>query len=99
VTAQAAAVAADPFAAVICHTAPGTDPGDGTAPDTGKFSPLCCIACAATGPALSPGQLPAITHFDLGSASGLTTAPHIVIAIDPRAVRAGSSQAPPHSSS
>jgi hypothetical protein len=95
--AQAAALAVNPFA-VICHTTPATDAGDGTAPDGGKVAPVCCIACTATGPALPPGQLPAMTQFDLEQASGPAMLSRITIAIDPRAVRAGSSQAPPRSS-
>jgi hypothetical protein len=97
-TAQAAALAANPFAAVICHADLGAGSDDGTAPDTGKATPVCCVFCTAAAPVLPPDPVSAVTRCHRGYASGLTARSRIVIAIDPRAVRAGPSQAPPHSS-
>jgi hypothetical protein len=96
VTAQAAA--ANPFSTVICHDAAGAGSDDGTAPDTGKARPVCCTLCMAAAPALPPDHLPAVVRLKLGHAAGLSSPPCIVITLDPRAVRAGRSQAPPHSS-
>jgi hypothetical protein len=94
-TAHAAALAADPFAAVICHSAGNADPADGTAPDSGKVSAICCAFCTATAAGLAPEYAPLPAGFGFRPEPGTRALFQTVITIDPRAVRAGSSQAPP----
>jgi hypothetical protein len=97
-TAQAAALAANSFTAVICHGAGDADPADGGAPNSGKIYAVCCAFCTAAASALTPGQAMAAGRFDLGREPAGPALSRAVIALDPRAVRAGSSQAPPSSS-
>jgi hypothetical protein len=94
-TAHAVALAANPFAEVICHGAGDIDPADGTAPDSGKNSAICCAFCTAAGSAVAPDLAPSTARFALGREPMVPGLSRAKIAVDPRAVRAGSSQAPP----
>jgi hypothetical protein len=94
-TAHAAALAANPFAGAICHSAGGADPAGGTAPDGGKDSAICCTFCTATAAGLAPDHAPVPARFGFGRDPRTAAFTHTAIPIDPRAVRAGSSQAPP----
>jgi hypothetical protein len=93
--AHAAALAANPFAGVICHSAGDTDPADGTAPDSGKVSAICCAFCTATAAGLAPEHAPIPARFGLRPEPRTPAFAGTGITIDPRAVRAGSSRAPP----
>lgn len=90
-TAHAAALAANPFVAAICH---GADPATGNAPDNGKAA-VCCAFCATAGSALVPDLAPVLARFALARSPLLPDLSPAGISLDPRAVRAGSSQAPP----
>ena len=92
-TAQAAAFLKPFDAGAICHGAGGstTDPAQ---PDSGKAWVRCCAFCAATGPALLPGDAPAAGRIArAGDNSPPLASPNVL----ERAVRAGPSQAPPSS--
>jgi hypothetical protein len=93
--AHAAALAANPFAAVICHSTGDADPADGNTPDSGKAPAICCAFCTSAAAGLAPDHAPLSTHFGFGREPGTPAFADAAIAIDPRAVRAGSSQAPP----
>jgi hypothetical protein len=93
--AYAAALAANPFASVICHSAGDGDPADGNAPDTGKVPTDCCVFCTTTGAGLVPAPGPFTMRPDFGREPATPALAGAAISIDPRAVRAGSSQAPP----
>jgi hypothetical protein len=94
-TAQAAALAANPFAGVICHSGGGAEPADGTAPESGKVSPICCAFCTASAAGLAPDHVPFPTHPGFRAEPRTPVLFHVAIPVDPRAVRAGFSQAPP----
>jgi len=83
--------------AVICHHGGGGSPASGTAPDTPETQHPCCTFCTAgAGPAVLP--TPPLTLLGGHRRAGRLPALHAVsIQIAPRAVRAGSSQAPPAS--
>jgi hypothetical protein len=88
-------ILADADLAVICHGAGGAGSDPGTAPDPARNQHPCCLSCVTGGP---PATLPA-QHVELrpdrcrALARPLLRAASIVIAL--RAVRAGTSQAPP----
>jgi hypothetical protein len=96
-TAHAAALAANPFAGAICHSIGNADPTDGTAPDN-DLAALCCAFCGAVASALPSGHSPVAAVLSFAGAVGRATLHRPLITVEPRAVRAGSSQAPPHSS-
>jgi DUF2946 family protein len=100
-TAQAAAALA-PFDGVICHGAGpgGAGPADGTAPSDTQApaqnqSNACCAFCTAASPALLLLKPPVPMRADVARELGSTVPHDRVVAIAWRAVRAGSSQAPP----
>jgi hypothetical protein len=93
-TAHAAALAADPFAAFICHSGGAADPADSSAP-SGKVSTICCTFCTVTAAGLAPEHAPIPERFGFRPEPRTPALFHTAIPIDPRAVRAGSSQAPP----
>jgi len=82
--------------AVICHGGGGSPEG-GTTPDTPEKQHPCCTFCTAgVGPAVLP--VPALALLAGHWRAGRLAALHAVsIQIASRAVRAGSSQAPPAS--
>jgi hypothetical protein len=94
-TAHAAALAADPFAAAICHGAGSADPGKGTAPDSGEADALCCAFWTAAGPALAPDHAPVSVRLSMARSPLAPALFQVGIVLDARAVRAGFSQAPP----
>jgi hypothetical protein len=83
-------------AGTICHGADASTPADSTTPDADKLRQLCCVFCATASSAAVPrepaklvpvvswgrAEPPALTRFAISMARG--------------AVRAGTSQAPPH---
>jgi hypothetical protein len=82
--------------AVICHGGGGSPEG-GTAPDTPEKQHPCCVLCTAgVGPAVLPTPALALLA-GCRRAGGLPALHAVSIQIAPRAVRAGSSQAPPDS--
>jgi hypothetical protein len=93
--AHAAALAANPFAAVICHSTGDADPADGNTPDSGKAPAICCAFCTSAAAGLVPEHAPFARRFGFGREPGTPALARAAISIDPRAVRAGSSQAPP----
>jgi hypothetical protein len=93
--AHAVALAANPFAGVICHGAGDIDPADGTAPDSGKDLAICCAFCTATAAGLAPEHAPFAAHSRFGREPRFPAFAHPATTLDPRAVRAGPSQAPP----
>jgi hypothetical protein len=86
--------------AVICHGNGGADSDTGTAQDPAKGAPAkdrhpCCVSCAAgAAPATLPEQLIGL-RLDRRPAVKSPAFSAAAILIAPRAVRAGSSQAPP----
>ena len=84
--------------AVICHGNGGTDSGTAQDPantDPAKNGHPCCEACAVSAaPATLPAQ-PAALHVDRRPDRKSPFFSAALILISPRAVRAGSSQAPP----
>jgi Protein of unknown function (DUF2946) len=83
--------------AVICHGGGGGSPEGGTAPDTPEKQHPCCTFCTAgVGTAVLPTPALALLtgHY---SGRRLPALQAVSIQITPRAVRAGSSQAPPAS--
>ena len=82
--------------AVICHGGGGSPEG-GTAPDTREKQHPCCTFCTA-GAASAVLPTPALALLaGCCRADGLPALHPVSIQIAPRAVRAGSSQAPPAS--
>jgi len=84
--------------AIICHGHGGAASEGGTSPDTPEQQqhPCCSFCTAGAGPAVLP--TPALALFVGVCRPGKLLALHAVsILIAPRAVRAGSSQAPPAS--
>ena len=82
--------------AVICHGG-GASPEGGTAPDTPEKQHPCCTFCTA---GAASAVLPTFALALLAGccrADGLPALHPVSIQIAPRAVRAGSSQAPPAS--
>jgi DUF2946 family protein len=94
-TAHAAALAANPFAAAICHGAGSADPASGSDPDGGPVSDPCCAFCTAVGSAMVPDRDPVAARLAWVRSDAVFILLKERIALDPRAVRAGSSQAPP----
>jgi hypothetical protein len=83
---------------VICHGHGGAPSGGGTSPDTPEQQqhPCCAFCTAGAGPAVLP--TPALALFaGVCRPSKLPGLRAVSILIAPRAVRAGSSQAPPAS--
>ncbi len=92
VVAEAAALAASGYdAGVICH-------GDGSLggpSDRGNHGQDCCVWCMAASTPVLPGRAPGVPRLDLVRAGGTLPALAPAMAISPRAVRDGFSQAPP----
>jgi hypothetical protein len=102
-TAQAAAaLAPGPFDGVICHGAGAggagpvgaTAPSDTQAPAQNQPN-ACCAFCTAASPALLLLKPPVPMRADVARELGSTIPHDRAVAIAWRAVRAGSSQAPP----
>ena len=91
--AQAGAMLTSDPADVICHSAGGADPGDGTAPD--KALHLCCVYCVSAVPAVSPPEAPGVALPEPRQTARLRVVLSFTVIISPGAVRAGPSQAPP----
>ncbi|MFL5071052.1 MAG: DUF2946 family protein [Xanthobacteraceae bacterium] len=96
-TAHAAALAANPFAGAICHGSGNSDPADGTAPEN-DFTALCCAYCTVIGAALASADSPIVVTFRTAADALMPVPWQRFVSRDPRAVRAGPSQAPPDSS-
>lgn len=98
-TAHAASLAANPFAGAICHGIGNgeADPADGTAPDK-DIAALCCAFCTAITTALTSGHADRGMPFGIRGHAIAPTMVGLAIPLNPRAVRAGPSQAPPSSS-
>ncbi len=94
---RAAALAFDPLETVaICHgTAGGADSTGGTAPDTGGHLQVCCAFCLAAAFTLPPVPPPVLEQLGPCADAGAPADAGTVAPLPPRAVRAGSSQAPP----
>lgn len=97
-TARSAALqAASPFdAGVICHGAGGgsEQPVEGL-PRSGGTRDVCCAFCAATAPALLSVTQPLVGQVERAAADRPARPARDLVLIARRAVRAGSSQAPP----
>jgi hypothetical protein len=92
-TAHDGALAANPFVGSICHGTGNADPDKGNAPDGGGAA-ACCVFCSNAGTALVPDlALPACFAWAQSPLPPDLSAARIVL--HPRAVRAGSAQAPP----
>jgi hypothetical protein len=94
-TAQAGAAMADPLAAgVICH-AGGSDGGTEPAlPDAGVAWHLCCSYCLAAAPTLPPPSAH-VGPVRVPFVASVLPLSDFIIVVARKAVRAGSSQAPP----
>jgi hypothetical protein len=92
----AAAPAFDPLeAGVICHGTEGADSTGSTSPDTGSHWQACCAFCLAAVCTLLPVAPPVLERLGPLADPGLPADAGAVVPLPPRAVRAGSSQAPP----
>jgi hypothetical protein len=96
-TAHAAALAADPFVGAICHGNGNSDPANGTSPEQ-DLAALCCAFCAIISAALTCGDASIVVLFRTAIDAATPIFSHDRVPRDARAVRAGSSQAPPNSS-
>jgi hypothetical protein len=79
--------------AVICHGNGGTASDPGT--DPGKSGHPCCETCAAFGAGATLPAPPLLAHIDRHRIFEPPLPAALAILIAPRAVRAGTSQAPP----
>jgi hypothetical protein len=98
-TAQAAtSPLQDAFGAgAICHGAGGAEPAaapEGAPPDGSQAWNLCCAVCVAASGAVLPVGAPALQRFEFVRNARAAIVPGPV-PVARRAVRAGSSQAPP----
>jgi hypothetical protein len=85
---------ADGFS-VICHGNGGAGSDPGSAPEPGKNQHPCCLSCmAGAPPATLPGQT-IVLRPDRSRVLVSVLPCRVSIVIEPRAVRAGPSQAPP----
>jgi hypothetical protein len=93
--AQAAATPASAAGDAICHgSSANADGPGGTAPENGKVAHLCCVACTSAAPALAAPEAPKPLRR-LAPASRPASFASFIVVIEPGAIRAGLSQAPP----
>jgi hypothetical protein len=95
VTGQAGAMSASaPLDAAICHGAGASDAGDPATPAEAAWH-LCCASCTSTAPPLLPAGAAAAMAPRSQRAERTVPNAGFILVIARRAVRAGSSQAPP----
>jgi hypothetical protein len=85
---------ADGFS-VICHGSAGTGSDPGTAPEPGRNQHPCCESCMAGAPPATLPQQTIVLRQDRCRVLVSSLPCRVSILIEPRAVRAGPSQAPP----
>jgi len=93
--AQAAAISASDFAAVICHASADRlgDASDPSIPDANKTWHLCCVACTASTAATPPP--PGLALVVPTRAVSSVPYQHRSVAFARGVVRAGPTRAPP----